>query len=230
MTLLSGRLFIWCGVFAAFSMLVSFVATSAQAIQDRGAVAELTANMKTVCVGKLLIDLPDEAQVSLTSTRHDPSRPGQGQDIVMSASLPSHPDISIKLVLSAGTTPGQHRLPERSKQSNAHWITKIAGRGSTLRAQARSIAGLAGDERAERVVDASGARAHNVWWESRGSKEDVLVLHVVFTMNTGSSQQGLVPSSLSDGAALVLWDKLAAGLRVRRFHCPAPCAAPSSPS
>lgn len=63
-------------VFAAVAM-TGVVATWAgaqiqdeqQARQDRQQVSRMTAKMKTVCVGRFLIDLPDEAQVELTVAR-----------------------------------------------------------------------------------------------------------------------------------------------------------------
>ncbi|MFC0251777.1 T6SS immunity protein Tli4 family protein [Massilia consociata] len=45
--------------------LVSLFANSVQTIQDRQKVAQMTDKMKTVCVGRFLIDLPVDAQVNI---------------------------------------------------------------------------------------------------------------------------------------------------------------------
>jgi hypothetical protein len=53
------------GVMALALTLVSFLANSVQADQDKLKVAKMTGKMKTVCVGRFLIDLPAEASVRL---------------------------------------------------------------------------------------------------------------------------------------------------------------------
>ena len=63
-----GRRARWTGALLALSMmLVSFLANSVQTVQDKQKVAKMTDKMKTVCVGRFLIDLPVEAQVSIQS-------------------------------------------------------------------------------------------------------------------------------------------------------------------
>lgn len=65
---LGGRRVRWIGVLLALSMmLVSFLANSVQTVQDKQKVAKMTDKMKTVCVGRFLIDLPVEAQVDIQS-------------------------------------------------------------------------------------------------------------------------------------------------------------------
>lgn len=46
--------------------LVSFIASSVQTQQDRQKVAAMTARMKTICVGRFLIDVPVEMRVSMS--------------------------------------------------------------------------------------------------------------------------------------------------------------------
>lgn len=65
---LGGRWVRWIGALLALSMmLVSFLANSVQTVQDKQKVAKMTDKMKTVCVGRFLIDLPVEAQVNIQS-------------------------------------------------------------------------------------------------------------------------------------------------------------------
>lgn len=65
---LGGRRVRWIGAVLALSMmLVSFLANSVQTVQDKQKVAKMTDKMKTVCVGRFLIDLPVEAQVDIQS-------------------------------------------------------------------------------------------------------------------------------------------------------------------
>ena len=53
------------GVLALSMMLVSFLANSVQTDQDKQKVTTMTDKMKTVCVGRFLIDLPAQAQFSI---------------------------------------------------------------------------------------------------------------------------------------------------------------------
>jgi hypothetical protein len=56
----------WVGIAMASALtLVSFLANSFQTDEDRQKVAKMTGTMKTVCVGRFLIDLPAEATVRL---------------------------------------------------------------------------------------------------------------------------------------------------------------------
>lgn len=65
---LGGRRVRWIGAVLALSMmLVSFLANSVQTVQDKQKVAKMTDKMKTVCVGRFLVDLPVEAQVNIQS-------------------------------------------------------------------------------------------------------------------------------------------------------------------
>lgn len=88
-------------------------------------------------------------------------------------------------------------------------------RVTRLRGASREIGGLAGEELAERVVEANEARVHSFWWEVSGTEDDVLVPHLVFRMTTGDGQGRPVRSSLFDGAALGLWDKISSSIRLR---------------
>jgi len=54
------------GVTAVSLALVSFIANSVQTVHDRQKVTAMAAKMKTVCVGRFLIDVPVETQVRLS--------------------------------------------------------------------------------------------------------------------------------------------------------------------
>ncbi|TFW32791.1 T6SS immunity protein Tli4 family protein [Massilia horti] len=62
---------------AALVLLGIFIFRAVQGTQDRKMVAKMTAKMKTVCVGRILIDVPETAEVTLTQASVD------GFDITM---------------------------------------------------------------------------------------------------------------------------------------------------
>ncbi|MFC3469053.1 hypothetical protein ACFOHT_04170 [Massilia oculi] len=60
-----GRVRWVCGLTALVLALMSLIASSVQAHYDKRKVAKMTENMKTRCVGRFLIDLPADAQVTM---------------------------------------------------------------------------------------------------------------------------------------------------------------------
>lgn len=63
---LGGRRVRWvCGLTALALALMSLIASSVQADYDKQKVAKMTETMKTRCVGRFLIDLPADAQVTM---------------------------------------------------------------------------------------------------------------------------------------------------------------------
>lgn len=62
---LKGRVRWIAGAMALVLTLVSFLANSVQTVQDKQKVAKMTDKMKTVCVGRFLIDLPAGATVHI---------------------------------------------------------------------------------------------------------------------------------------------------------------------
>ena len=63
---LGGRRVRWvCGLTALALALMSLIASSVQADYDKQKVAKMTEKMKTRCVGRFLIDLPADAQVTM---------------------------------------------------------------------------------------------------------------------------------------------------------------------
>lgn len=145
----------------------------------------------------------------------DPLNADQGEEVMMAAWLPSRPDVAFKLMLAAGTEPDQQGLLERSADSNTRFAADLGGRVSTIRADQRTIGGLVGEELVERFVEDNNAVVYSFWWEVNGTEDDVFVPHIAFTMDTGISKHGPVSSSLSEGAAIGLWDKVAASFRRR---------------
>lgn len=133
----------------------------------------------------------------------------------MFAGLPSHPDVDFMMILAAGLNPDEQGLLERSSAAEERLSLTEKSRVTKLRAAPREIAGLPGEELVELFVEDNDARVHSFWWEVNGTKDNVFVPHFVFKMNTGTSTDGPVPSSLSEGAALGLWDKITSSIRVR---------------
>lgn len=144
----------------------------------------------------------------------DPLTADQGEEIMMSAALPSRPDVEFKMILAAGLVPAEQRLIERSEANALSSIVPV-GRVSRVRAVQRTIAGLEGDELVRRYVEDNDAVVYSFWWEVPGTEDDVLVPHIVFMMDTGTSETGPIPSSLSEGAALGLWDTVMTSIRFR---------------
>lgn len=61
-----GRRVRWvCGLTAVVLALTSFLANSVQTVHDKQKVAKMTEKMRTICVGRFLIDLPADAPVKI---------------------------------------------------------------------------------------------------------------------------------------------------------------------
>jgi hypothetical protein len=150
----------------------------------------------------------------------DPLKADQGEQIVLSAGLPSHPDISIRFDTLAGTKPESKGLLERNAASHARAPAVLNMRFTNLRAAARTIGGLTGDELVERVVEENFAIIYGFEWEVNGTEDNVLVPDVTLTMATGRGKPGPVQSSLSQPAAVSLWDKISSSVRLRPTAVP----------
>jgi hypothetical protein len=149
----------------------------------------------------------------------DPLTAEQRERVTLFARLPSRPDIGIELSLAAGITPAQEGLLQRSDSSFQKRLFE-SGRVSRLRAAPRKIAGLEGDELVRRFVEPNDAVVYNLWWEVNGTRDDVLVPHVLLMMDTGVGENGPVPSSLSEEAAMGLWDTITSSIRLRQTSVP----------
>jgi hypothetical protein len=145
----------------------------------------------------------------------DPLSADQREQIMMFGRLPSHPDVEFMFIVSAGVKPEAHGVLARNEAVDDALSIAERMRITRLRAAPREIGGLAGEELAELVVEENEARGHSFWWEVNGTEDNVFVPHVVFRMSTGNGNRQPVPSSLSDGAALGLWDKISSSIRLR---------------
>lgn len=145
----------------------------------------------------------------------DPLRADQREQIMMFGRLPSHPDIEFMFIVSAGLKPDPQGVLARNQAADEALSMAERMRVTRLREALREIGGLAGEELAELVVEENEARGHSFWWEVSGTEDNVFVPHVVFRMSTGNGNRKPVPSSLSDGAALGLWDKISSSIRLR---------------
>jgi hypothetical protein len=145
----------------------------------------------------------------------DPLTAEQGEEIVMHADLPSHPDVQFRLMSLAGTEPDRQGLLERNAATNAKASFEEKMRVSTLRAAPRTIGTLTGDELVQRFAEENHTIGHSLQWEVNGTKDNVFVPHLSFEMVTGQGNRQPVQSSLSDGVALGLWDRMVSSIRIR---------------
>lgn len=150
----------------------------------------------------------------------DPLKAEQNERVLMFARLPSHPDIEFVLILAAGLKPDEEGLLERdlAADEQAPLIERV--RISKLRAAPRTIGGILGDELVRGATEDNDARVYSFWWEVNGTEDNIFVPHLVFKMNTGKSDNGPVPTSMSEAAALSLWDKISSSIRLRPIETP----------
>lgn len=145
----------------------------------------------------------------------DPLTADQREQIMMFLRLPNHPDVEFMFIVSAGGKPETLGVLARNEASDEGLSMAERMRITRLRAAPREIGGLDGEELVELVVEENEARGHSFWWEVSGTEDNVFVPHVVFRMSTGNGNGKPVPSSLSDGAAVGLWDKISSSIRLR---------------
>jgi len=145
----------------------------------------------------------------------DPSGDDLDEQITMFAKFPSHPDVDLMLLLAAGLEPDENGLLKRGAAAESRLSIWERFRVSRLRAAAREINGLAGEELVRRAVEQNGVRAYSFWWEVNGTNNDVQIPHLVFTMTTGKNRDGPVQTSMSETEALALWDKISSSIRLR---------------
>ena len=143
----------------------------------------------------------------------------QGEQIMMHAQLPSHPDIEFLVILAAGNKPALPSLLERSAQTEANLPLDVKNRVTRLRGAPRTIGGISGDELVRRVVEKDDSVGYTFWWEVSGTEDNVHIPHFVFKMTTGEGNYAPVPSSLSQDGGMALWDKISSSIRL---HHPRP--------
>lgn len=151
----------------------------------------------------------------------DPLKADQREQIMMFAKLPSRPDIGFMLILAAGGKPDEEGLLERDSAATSRLALFERMRLTKLRAGERVIGGLSGEEVIKSANEENDAKVYSFWWEVNGSKDDVFVPHLVLRMVTGKGKNGPVPSSVSEGAALGLWNKISSSIRLRPTVSPA---------
>lgn len=149
----------------------------------------------------------------------DPLTADQGEQLMMSAQLPSHPDFEFLTILAAGNKPDKQSLLERRAATRSTVALAEWWRISDLRAAPRTIAGVTGDEVVTRYAEVNDTVGYSFWWEVDGTEDDVYVPHFVFKMTTGEGDNEPVSTSLSEDAAMALWDKITSSIR---FHTPNP--------
>lgn len=155
----------------------------------------------------------------------DPLTAEQGEQLTMFALLPSHPDIAFRLIYATGNKPARYGLLERHAASVSQRSLAESLHFTTLRAAPRVIGGLPGDELVEKVVEDNSAVVYSLEWEVNGTEDNVYHPHLLFEMDTGKGKDGPVQSSLSQGAALGLWDKITSSIRIRTTTPPKTSAA-----
>ncbi|KQQ86343.1 hypothetical protein ASF77_20375 [Massilia sp. Leaf139] len=154
----------------------------------------------------------------------DPLPADQGEQVMMFAGLPSHPDMRLMLIMGAGLKPEEQSLLARSAAVDARLSAFDRTRVSNLRAAPRTIGGVAGDELVTRYAEKNDAIVYSFWWEVNGTVDNVSIPRLSFTMETGKSTNGPVPSSLSQDAAMALWDRISSSIRLRPAAPPKPIA------
>jgi hypothetical protein len=145
----------------------------------------------------------------------DPLKAEQGERITMAIKLPSHPDIGLNLDTLAGTKPDPHGLLERDRASRARLPPLLSARVTDLRAAPRTIGGVTGDELVQRVIENNLAIVYGFHWEVIGTEDNVFMPDINLMMVTGRGEGEPVRSSLSEPAALALWDRIVSTVRVR---------------
>jgi hypothetical protein len=160
----------------------------------------------------------------------DPLKAEQGEQITMFANLPNHPDLDFNLMMIAGIKPDKDGLLKRGEESEAELTFLEKMRFSRLRAAPRVIGGLSGEELVRRVIERNDATVYSFRWEVNGIEDDVFTPHLVFSMMTGKSNAGPVPTSMSEDAALKLWDRISSSIRLGalRERKPTSAQAPST--
>lgn len=143
----------------------------------------------------------------------DPLGADQLEQITMFSELPSHPDVDFTLYLQAGLKPDEGIL-KRGAASEAERPLLDRMRITRLRAAPRKIGQFTGEELVRSILEFDGTRVYTFWWEVNGTEDDVLHPRVVFRMDMGKNTDGPVNPSLTQGAAMILWDRVASSIRL----------------
>ena len=155
----------------------------------------------------------------------DPLSADDGERVVMTAKLPSRPDIELHFDTMAGIAPdprGPRGLLVRNAEARSRLSAILNMRVTDLRAAPRTIGGLRGDELVQLVIESNLAVVYGFQWEVDGTEDNVLFPDLLLRMATGRGEDEPVRSSLSQPAALALWDRIVSSIRVRGAAAAAP--------
>jgi len=134
--------------------------------------------------------------------------------------------VSIVLSSMAGVTPAP-RLLERHAITVDRRPLFMQLAFSHLREAARAINGLDGDELVMRVREPNFTTGYSFQWEMPGRQADVNMPFMTLELAAGTNPASggkPVQSTLSEGALIDLWDRIAGSLRLRPTALQAPAA------
>lgn len=150
----------------------------------------------------------------------EPLTAAQNERVAVFIGLKGHPDVAIAANTMAGLKPAASLL-ERDARSSVKQSNP--SNFKSIRKGVRPIAGMAGEEMLQIVIEPNGTKSQDFMWESPGETDNVF--HPIFTleMNTGHGQPGHpINSSFTDAKALALWERISNSLRLRPTRNPAP--------
>jgi len=160
----------------------------------------------------------------------EPLPPHKTEHIVMHVGLPDHPDVGMAFASlpGGGSDAGLlARTADIDAQASADEMLRV----TKLRAGARKINELEGEEVLERVRELNFATTFGFMWEVRGVDKDPLRPFLSFELQAGiGARPGAQPAdaSLHEDAVLGLWDTVSSSIRLRP-NGPPPSAAPPEP-
>ena len=144
----------------------------------------------------------------------DPLTAEQNEHVTFYATMKKSPDVEIRLDADINLDKLGESLSIRDantglKQSHPFNFT-------SLRKGTRTINGIDGEEILDRVKEEDGVSSHGFIWESPGKLNDVMAPYISLEFSTGKTPSGkTINSSLTDEAALELFDKISSTLRLR---------------
>lgn len=138
----------------------------------------------------------------------DPLTAEQSETITMFAQSSTQPHVHFSLLVAAGVQPDKEGLVERSNAALRLQTVRDRTRIKQLRAAPRTVRGLTGDELVESISEGPNMAAHSFWWEVNGTKDNVFVPYVMLRLDTGTGSNQPTSSSIAQGAATALGDKV----------------------
>lgn len=145
----------------------------------------------------------------------DPLTAEQNERVKMSAHFPGHSDVKLVFDTAAGLNPDRSLLSRDADNSIKKAFFFLF---KNLRAGARSLNGIPGEELLERVREQNLAVVYGFQWESLSNPDSVFLPEISLEFDTGVNPEPggqPVQSSFSEAAAIAMWDKISSSLRVR---------------